>query len=315
MTGPSLISIVITPLTPADRRSLDLGLRTLTLEDPAITVTANSASGGVVVAAVSELHLEIIIDRLKREFGVEASVGRPQIAYKETITRPASGAAKYLEQTDAGPRYAHVELSVYPSTGCTFENAILGGAIPQRFIGAIEQGIGEALGHGALTRYPVDDIRIVLDDGSYHEHDSSEAAFRICGVMAVRNAVTQARPRILQPIMRVQILVPPEDVDIVLRDLANRRAEVESDHTGEARRIITARVPLAGMFGYATELRSRTCGRGTFEMVFDRYDFVDMPENDAGTADSGVRAPRAPVPTPRLTSLAIPEPPGNDLDH
>jgi elongation factor G len=284
------------------------------LEDPTISVMADRTSRGVVVGGMSEFHLEIILDRLRAEFGIEARVDGPRIACKETITEPATGEATYSEQPDTGPRYAHVKLSVYPSRGRSIENAILLDAIPPRFITAIEQGIEEALNLGVFTGYPVDDIRVVLDDGSYHEHDSSEVAFRICSGMAVRDAIKRARPMILHPIMRVQVALPPEHVDDVLRNLSNRQAEVESDETREGRTLITARVPLAAMSGYATDLRGRTRGRGSFDMVFERYELVEMPEDDEGTVDSGVRAPRAPRPTPRLTGIALPEPRSNDLD-
>jgi elongation factor G len=314
MTMPALISVVVRALTPADQPMLETALRTLTAEDPSISVTVDTANRAVVVAGTTETHLEIILDRLKRELGVAANVSPPQIAYKETITRPASHAAKYFEQTDAGSRYAHVSLSVYPSSGRIFENATLAGALPRRFITAIKQGIHEALRYGVFTGYPVDDIRIVLDDGSYHEPDSSEAAFRICGAMALRNAVKMAGPMILQPMMRVEVSVPVEDADDVRRNLLNRRGAVVSSETREGRTIVCGRVPLAGMSGYGTDLRWRTRGRGAFEMVFDRYDPIDMPDSDAGFAGPGVRVPLAPVPAPRLTGIALPEPPSIHLD-
>lgn len=314
MTGPALISLAIKAATVADQDRLGIGLRTLQAEDGTISVTPEPADGGVVIACISELQLEIIVDRLKREFGVVASVGRPQIAYEETVTRPGSGEMKYYERTDAGPRYAHVRVRVYPGSGYVFDKEAALGVLPDKFIEAVDEGIQEALTRGVFTGYRVDDVRVVFDDGSYSDVESSELAFRIAGAMAFRDAARRAGPAILEPIMQVDVDAPEEHMQAVLRDLLRRRGAVRTHEAREGRGIITACVPLSQMFGYASGLQSQTGGRGTFRMEFDRYRVLDMPDGDEGSCDSLVRAPRNPVPYPRLTGVALPEPHWNDPD-
>ena len=310
MAGTPLLSLSIQPKTPADKERLRLGLRTLLAEDPTIRTETDQSTGEVIVRAMGELHLEVIIDRLKREFHVEASVGRPQVAYKETLTRAADGEMRYVEQTSGGGQYAHAKIRLepgQPGSGCVFENEIVGGAIPNQFIKPIEEGIEEALRHGVLAGFPVDDVRVVLYDGSYHDVDSSERAFKIAGSMAFVDAAKKAKPVLLEPVMLVAVSVPHEDTDDVADNLASRRGRIESQEDRQGLRFITALVPLAEMFGYATDLRTRTRGRGAFEMQFARYQPCDPPQNSDDDHDS-VGVPRKTAPTGRDSGVALPEP-------
>src|SRR5687767_1391836 len=270
-----VISLAIEPKTKADHEKLGQGLGKLMAEDPTFRVKTDQATGEVVIAGMGELHLEIIVDRLKREFNVEASVGRPQVAYKETLTRPADGEMKYAKQTGGRGQYGHCKIHLYPGepgTGYIFENKISGGAIPKEFIKPIDEGIKEALTRGVLAGYPVDDVRIELYDGSYHDVDSSEMAFKIAGSMAFQDAAKKAKPVLLEPMMRVEVVVPKEHMGDVMGNLSSRRGQIQSQEDRGGTQIIQARVPLSEMFGYATDLRSRTQGRATYSMHFDRYE-------------------------------------------
>jgi elongation factor G len=270
-----VISLAIEPKTKADQEKLGQGLGKLMAEDPTFRVKTDQATGEVVIAGMGELHLEIIVDRLKREFNVEASVGRPQVAYKETLTRPADGEMKYAKQTGGRGQYGHVKIHLYPGepgTGYVFENEVTQGAIPKEFIKPIDEGIKEALTRGVLAGYPVDDVRIELYDGSYHDVDSSEMAFKIAGSMAFQDAAKKAKPVLLEPVMRVEVVVPKEHMGDVMGNLSSRRGQIQSQEDRGGTQIINARVPLSEMFGYATDLRSRTQGRATYSMHFDRYE-------------------------------------------
>jgi len=270
-----VISLAIEPKTKADQEKLGQGLGKLMAEDPTFRVKTDQATGEVVIAGMGELHLEIIVDRLKREFNVEASVGRPQVAYKETLTRPADGEMKYAKQTGGRGQYGHVKIHLFPGepgTGYVFENEVTQGAIPKEFIKPIDEGIKEALTRGVLAGYPVDDVRIELYDGSYHDVDSSEMAFKIAGSMAFQDAAKRARPVLLEPVMRVEVVVPKEHMGDVMGNLSSRRGHIQSQEDRGGTQIINARVPLSEMFGYATDLRSRTQGRATYSMHFDRYE-------------------------------------------
>src|SRR5512134_233604 len=270
-----VISLAIEPKTKADQEKLGAGMQKLMAEDPTFRVKTDQATGEVVISGMGELHLEIIVDRLKREFGVEASVGRPQVAYKETLTRPADGEMKYAKQTGGRGQYGHAKIHVYPGepgTGYIFENEIVGGAIPKEFIKPIDEGIKEALTRGVLAGYPIDDVRVELYDGSFHDVDSSEMAFKIAGSMAFQDAAKKAKPVLLEPIMRVEVVVPKDYLGDVMGDLASRRGRIQSQEDRGGTQIINARVPLSEMFGYATDLRSRTQGRATYSMHFDRYE-------------------------------------------
>jgi len=270
-----VISLAIEPRTKADQEKLGVGLGKLMAEDPTFRVKTDAATGEVVIAGMGELHLEIIVDRLKREFNVEASVGRPQVAYKETLTRAADGEMKYAKQTGGRGQYGHAKIHLFPGdpgTGYIFENKISGGSIPREFIKPIDEGIKEALTRGVLAGYPVDDVRIELYDGSYHDVDSSEMAFKIAGSMAFQDAAKKAKPVLLEPVMRVEVVVPKEHLGDVMGNLSSRRGQIQSQEDRGGTQIINARVPLSEMFGYATDLRSRTQGRATYSMHFDRYE-------------------------------------------
>jgi elongation factor G len=270
-----VISLAIEPKTKADQEKLGVGLQKLMAEDPTFRVKTDQQTGEVVIAGMGELHLEIIVDRLKREFNVEASVGRPQVAYKETLTRAADGEMKYAKQTGGRGQYGHAKIHLFPGepgTGYVFENKITGGAIPKEFIKPIDEGIKEALTRGVLAGYPIDDVRIELYDGSYHDVDSSEMAFKIAGSMAFQDAAKKAKPVLLEPMMRVEVVVPKEHLGDVMGNLSSRRGHIQSQEDRGGTQIINARVPLSEMFGYATDLRSRTQGRATYSMHFDRYE-------------------------------------------
>ncbi len=270
-----VISLAIEPKTKADQEKLGTGLGKLMAEDPTFRVNTDQQTGQTIIRGMGELHLEIIVDRLKREFSVEASVGKPQVAYKETLTQKADGEMKYAKQTGGRGQYGHVKIHLYPGepgSGYVFENEISGGAIPKEFIKPIDEGIKEALTRGVLAGYPIDDVRIELYDGSYHDVDSSEMAFKIAGSMAFQDAAKKAKPVLLEPVMRVEVVVPKEHMGDVMGNLSGRRGQIQSQEDRGGTQIISARVPLSEMFGYATDLRSRTQGRATYSMHFDRYE-------------------------------------------
>ena len=270
-----VISLAIEPKTKSDQEKLGIGLAKLMGEDPTFRVRTDEQTGQVVIAGMGELHLEIIVDRLKREFSVEASVGKPQVAYKETLTRPADGEMKYAKQTGGRGQYGHVKIHLYPGepgTGYIFENEVTQGSIPKEFIKPVDEGIKEALTRGVIAGYPIDDVRIELYDGSYHDVDSSEMAFKIAGSMAFQDAAKKARPVLLEPVMKVEVVVPKDYMGDVMGDIASRRGRIRSQEDRGGTQIINARVPLSEMFGYATDLRSRTQGRATYSMHFERYE-------------------------------------------
>ena len=270
-----VISLAIEPKTKADQEKLGMGLSKLMAEDPTFRVRTDTETGQVVIAGMGELHLEIIVDRLKREFGVEANVGAPQVAYKETVTKASEGEGRYVKQTGGRGQYGHAKIRMIPrkpGEGYTFENEIVGGTIPKEFIKPIDQGIREAMSTGVLAGYPMDDVKIELYDGSYHDVDSSEMAFKIAGSMAFKDAAKKAHPILLEPVMRVEVVVPEEYMGDVIGNLNSRRGHVQSMEMRGGSQVINARVPLAEMFGYATDIRSRTQGRGAYSMHFDRYE-------------------------------------------
>jgi elongation factor G len=270
-----VISLAIEPKTKSDQEKLGVGLQKLMAEDPTFRVQTDQQTGQVIIAGMGELHLDIIVDRLKREFSVEATVGKPQVAYKETLTRPADGDGRYVKQTGGRGQYGHAKIHLFPGepgSGYIFENEIVGGSIPKEFIKPIDEGIKEALTRGILAGFPIDDVRIELYDGSYHDVDSSEMAFKIAGSMAFQDAAKRARPVLLEPMMRVEVVVPKEHMGDVMGNLSSRRGQIQSQEDRGGTQIIQARVPLSEMFGYATDLRSRTQGRATYSMHFDRYE-------------------------------------------
>jgi elongation factor G len=310
MDHPALLTIVIEPRSEADQERLRHGLAVLMADDRTVQATTHPGTGEVVIGASTEQQLETILDRLRREFSVVASVGRPQIAYKETLTRPADGEMKYARQAAGRGEYAHVKIRVdpgEPGTGCVIEDAIVGGTIPAPFIPSVNEGIRDALTDGVLAGYPVDDVRITVHDGSYHDVDSSAMAFRSAGAMAFQDASKKAQPVLLEPVMRVEVVVLEEHVDDVKDNLVSRRGQLLEQEGRAGMLVVTALVPLAGMFGYSTDLRQRTTGRGTFAMQFASYQPCRLRDED-GSGDSIVGAPRKRPPTLKNMRIAVPEP-------
>jgi len=271
-----VISIAVEPKTKADQEKLSLALQKIALEDPSFRVTVNHETGQTLIWGMGELHLEIIVDRLIREFKVGVNVGKPEVAYKETITTKAEAEGKYIRQTGGRGQYGHCKLIVEPNTGkgIDFVSEIVGGVIPKEFIPSIEKGVREAAEEGVLAGYPVIDVKVRLVDGSYHEVDSSDLAFAIAGSMGFKEACKKANPVLLEPIMKVEVVVPEDYLGDVLGDLSSRRGRIEGMDLRGNVRVIKAFVPLGEMFGYATTLRSLTQGRGTFTMQFDHYEKV-----------------------------------------
>jgi len=277
-----VIRVAVEPKTRQDQDKLGVALNRLAQEDPSFNVSTDPETGQTIIAGMGELHLEIIVDRMKREFGVEANVGKPQVAYRETITQPAPGKEIFKKQTGGRGQFGHVELEIEPAPGegFVFENKITGGAIPREFIKPVEQGIRDAMERGFLAGYELVDIRVRLVYGSYHEVDSDERSFHIAGSMAFQDAVRKAKPVLLEPIMRIEVVTPNDYTGPVNGDLSSRRGKIESmePRVGGAQ-VITSFVPLSEMFGYTTDLRSATQGRATSTMHFERYE--QAPKNIA----------------------------------
>jgi len=274
-----VISIRIEPKTKVDQEKMGAALRRLADEDPTFRVGGDPETGETIISGMGELHLEIIVDRLKREFNVEANVGRPQVAYKETIKLTAEAEGKYIRQTGGRGQYGHVWLKVEPlerGKGFEFVDAIKGGIIPQEFIPAVEKGVREALEKGVLAGYPIVDVKVTLYDGSFHEVDSSEIAFKIAAAIALQESVKQAKPVLLEPMMKLQVITPPDFLGDVTGDLSSKRGKIKAMGERGTVRVIDAEVPLAEMFGYATTLRSMTQGRGSFTMEFSHYEEVPV---------------------------------------
>ena len=286
MTFPDpVISVAIEPRTKGDQDKLSQGLQRLAEEDPTFRVTSDEETGQTLIAGMGELHLEIIVDRLMREFKVDANVGRPQVAYRETASQPAEKIqGRFVRQTGGSGQYGDVVINLYPQTpgtGYEFEDKIVGGKIPKEYIKPVDDGIQEAMGAGVLAGYPVVDVRIELVEGSYHEVDSSERAFKIAGSMAFKEAMKRAKPKLLEPMMAVEVVTPEDYLGDVMGNLNSRRGRVEHLEPLGNSQMIKASVPLSEMFGYATDLRSMTQGRATFTMQFDRYE--DVPASIAET--------------------------------
>ncbi len=279
-----VISLRIEPKTKADQEKMGVALRKLSDEDPTFRIKTDEETGEMIISGMGELHLEVLVDRMRREFKVEANVGRPQVAYKETISTNAQAEGKYIKQSGGRGQYGHVWLKVEPlerSAGYEFVDAIKGGVVPQEYVPAIEKGIKEALNKGVVAGFPIVDMKVTVYDGSYHEVDSSEIAFKIAGAMALQEAMKRAKPIILEPIMTVEIIVPENFLGPSTGDLASRRGQIVQieDRSTLGLKVIEAMVPLSEMFGYATSIRSLTEGRGTFTMEFDHYEPV--PNNIA----------------------------------
>jgi elongation factor G len=279
-----VISVAIEPKTKADQEKLSQSLAKLAQEDPSFRVSFDEETGQTIIAGMGELHLEIIVDRLLREFKVSANVGKPQVAYKETIRSAAKAEGKFVRQSGGRGQYGHVVIEIEPAEagkGFEFVNKIVGGTIPREYIPAVEKGIKEALDSGVLAGYPVVDVRATLYDGSYHEVDSSEMAFKIAGSMAFKEAAKKAEPVLLEPIMSVEVVTPEEYMGDVMGDLNARRGKIQSMEKRGNSQVIRAEVPLSEMFGYATDLRSKTQGRATYTMQFSRYEEVPKNISDA----------------------------------
>jgi len=272
-----VISIRVEPKTKADQEKMGIALHRLAEEDPTFRVAGDIETGETIISGMGELHLEIIVDRMKREFKVEASVGRPQVAYKETITASAKAEGKYIRQSGGRGQYGHVWLEVEPQEqgeGFEFVDAIKGGIIPREFIPAVEKGIKEALTKGVVAHYPMVDVKATLYDGSFHDVDSSEIAFKVAGSIAFQEAARKGKPVLLEPVMKVQIIVPEQYLGDITGNVNSKRGQIESVEDRANIKVINSLIPLAELFGYATDLRSMTQGRGSFTMEFDHYDQV-----------------------------------------
>jgi len=285
-----VIGIRIEPKTKVDQEKLIMSIRKLTEEDPTFRIKEDLETGETIISGMGELHLDIIADRLKREFKVEANYGRPQVAYKETITQEAEGEEKYIRQSGGKGQYGHVLLKVKPKergAGFEFIDEIKGGAIPKEFIAPVQKGVKEALDKGIVAGYPMVDVEVTLYDGSFHEVDSSEFSFKIAGSMAVQTAARKAKPVILEPVMKMEIVTPEDFFGQVISDLSSRRGKIEETSERVGMKVIDASVPLSETFGYATSIRSLTEGRASFTMEFDRYEQV--PSNIAQEIIDGKR--------------------------
>jgi elongation factor G len=261
---------------------MGLALQRLAKEDPSFRVSTDQESGQTIIAGMGELHLDIIVDRMKREFKVEANVGKPQVAYRETIRGSVEQEGKFVRQSGGRGQYGHVWLKIEPQEegkGYEFVNGIVGGVVPREYIPAVDKGVKEALEGGVIAGYPVVDVKVTIFDGSYHDVDSNEMAFKIAGSMALKDGVRKAKPVLLEPIMKVEVVTPEDYSGDVIGDLNRRRGQIHGMDDGPSGKVITAEVPLSEMFGYATSVRSMSQGRATFTMEFAKY--LEVPNNVA----------------------------------
>ncbi|HEY4510494.1 MAG TPA: elongation factor G [Candidatus Paceibacterota bacterium] len=283
-----VVSLRIEPKTKADQEKMGIALKRLSDEDPTFRIKSDEETLETIISGMGELHLEVLVDRMKREFSVGANVGKPQVAYKETVTSEAEAEGKYIRQSGGRGQYGHVRIRVRPrerGEGFEFTNSIKGGIIPQEYIPAVEKGIKEAMDRGVLAGYPLVDLEAELYDGSYHEVDSSEAAFKIAGSIAIQEAVKRAKPVIIEPIMKIEVVVPDKFLGDITGNLSSKRGQIENMGERGMLKVVDAKVPLSEMFGYVTSLRSMTEGRGTYTMEFDHYAVV--PQNIAGVIIEG----------------------------
>jgi elongation factor G len=278
-----VISVAIEPKTKSDDEKLGTALQKLAEEDPTFRIRVDEESGQTIISGMGELHLEIITDRMMREFRVEATIGKPQVAYRETITRTVEHRERYVKQTGGHGQYGDVSLRLEPNPGhgYMFVDKIVGGAIPREYIPAVQKGVHDALESGVLAGFPVVDVKVTLFDGSYHDVDSSEMAFRVAGSKAIREAIPKAAPQLLEPIMEVEVVMPEEYMGEVISDLSSRRGRIAGMFRRGDAQVVVAHVPLAAMFGYATDLRSASQGRAVYTMQFGKYEAV--PEGVAQT--------------------------------
>jgi elongation factor G len=272
-----VISVAVEPKTKSDQEKMGVALSKLAQEDPSFRVHTDEESGQTIISGMGELHLEIIVDRMRREFKVEANVGAPQVSYRETIRKTVEQETKFARQSGGRGQYGHVYLRIEPQeagVGYEFVNSIVGGTVPKEYIPAVDKGIQEAMKNGVLAGFPMVDIKVTLYDGSYHEVDSSEMAFKIAGSMAIKDGAAKAKPVLLEPIMKVEVVTPEENMGDVMGDLNSRRGMIQGMDDAPSGKIIRAEVPLSEMFGYATDLRSATQGRATYSMEFCKYNEV-----------------------------------------
>jgi len=277
-----VMSLAIEPKTKSDQEKMGLALNKLSEEDPTFRIKTDQSTGQTIISGMGELHLEILVDRMKREFKVEANVGAPQVAYRETVTQYAEGEGKYIKQTGGRGQYGHALLKLEPQprgTGYEFVNAVTGGSIPKEFIGPIDKGIQESIERGFIAGFPMVDVKVTVYDGSYHDVDSSELSFKMAGSLGMRDAVSKAGPVILEPIMTVEVTTPEEFMGSVVGDLSSRRAQIQGTSNRGKAVIIKALVPLSEMQGYVTILRSMTQGRASSVLLPSHYDQV--PQNVA----------------------------------
>jgi elongation factor G len=277
-----VISVAVEPKTKSDQEKMGLALQRLAKEDPSFRVATDQESGQTIISGMGELHLDIIVDRMRREFKVEANVGKPQVAYRETIRGSVEQEGKFVRQSGGRGQYGHVWLKIEPQQegkGYEFVNGIVGGVVPREYIPAVDKGVKEALEGGVIAGYPVVDVKVTIFDGSYHDVDSNEMAFKIAGSMAVKDGVRKAKPVLLEPIMKVEVVTPEDYSGDVIGDLNRRRGQIHGMDDGPSGKVITAEVPLSEMFGYATSVRSMSQGRATFTMEFAKY--LEVPNNVA----------------------------------
>jgi len=282
-----VISVAVEPKTKADQEKMGVALQKLAKEDPSFRVHTDEETGQTIISGMGELHLDIIVDRMKREFAVAANVGAPQVAYRETVRKAVEQEGKFVRQSGGRGQYGHVWLKIEPQpsgNGYEFENAIVGGAVPREYISSVDKGVQEQMQNGVIGGYPVVDVKVTLYDGSYHDVDSSEMAFKIAGSMAFRAGALKADPALLEPIMKVEVVTPEEYLGDVMGDLNRRRGITHGMDESPAGKLISAEVPLAEMFGYSTDLRSATQGRATYSMEFERYS-----EAPSSIADAVIR--------------------------
>jgi elongation factor G len=290
-----VISVAVEPKTKSDQEKMGVALGKLAQEDPTFKVATDPDSGQTIISGMGELHLEIIVDRMMREFNVQANVGKPQVAYRETIRKASEAEGKYIRQTGGRGQYGHVKIRLEPNQpgkGYEFVNEIVGGVVPKEYIKPVDHGIAEAMEGGVLAGYPMVDVKATLHDGSYHEVDSNEMAFKIAGSMAFKEAARKASPVILEPVMSVEVVVPEEYMGDIIGDLNSRRGRIEGMEHRAGSQVIKAMVPLAEMFGYATQMRSNTQGRATFSMHFARYE--EAPRSVAEEIVAKVQGKAAP---------------------
>jgi elongation factor G len=279
-----VIHVAVEPKSKADQDKMGMALNRLQMEDPSFRVHTDEETGQTIIGGMGELHLEILVDRMFREFKVEANVGKPQVAYRETITKQVESEGRYIRQTGGRGQYGHCWLRIIPQapgTGFSFENETVGGSIPKEFINPIQKGIEEAMQGGVLAGYPMVDIKVEVFDGSFHDVDSSEMAFKIAGSMGFKDGCAKARPVLLEPIMEVEVVTPDDYMGDVIGDLNSRRGKIHAMNPRTGVQMIEALVPLAEMFGYATDLRSKTQGRATYTMKFAHY--AQVPTSIAET--------------------------------